>query len=188
MGRLILVGGGMRSGKSRFALELADALGKRRAFFATARVTDEEMRERIARHRAERADRYANVECPTELPETLRSATEFDVILVDCLTFWIANLLELELENAEILARVDQLISAAVTQSATTIVVSNEVGMGLVAMSPLARKFQDLTGWAHQRLSSAAAEVHVAIMGCILRLRPGPVEVMQAVRGPNDIR
>lgn len=185
MGRLILVGGGMRSGKSRFAVELAEATGRRRAFIATARVTDGEMRDRIARHRAERANRFETLECPIELPETVSGASTFDVLLIDCLTFWIANLLEEGLENDGVLARVDRLISAVAGQSATTIIVSNEVGMGLVAMSPLARRFQDLTGWAHQRLASAAAEVHVAVMGCILRLRPAPVEVMQVVRGES---
>lgn len=178
MGRLILVGGGMRSGKSRFALELADSLGERRSFFATARMTDDEMRERILRHQTERGNRYTTIECPIELPDAVSTAAPFDVMVVDCLTLWIANLLDTTLDNSEILARVDQLVLAIAAQPATVIVVSNEVGMGLVAMSPLARRFQDLTGWAHQRLASVAAEVYVAILGCIMRLRPAPVEMM----------
>lgn len=178
MGRLILVGGGMRSGKSRFALELADTLGERRAFCATARMTDDEMRERILRHQAERGDRYTTIECPLDLPDAVKTTTPLDVMVVDCLTFWIANLLDVEPDNQKILERVDQLVLAIAAQPATVIVVSNEVGMGLVAMSPVARRFQDLTGWAHQRLASAAAEVYVAILGCIMRLRPAPVEMM----------
>lgn len=182
MGELILVGGGMRSGKSHFALELAESTSTSRAFLATARVTDNEMRDRIQRHQAERGDRFRNVECPLELAEALRDAPE-TVVLIDCLTIWLSNLLELELDNSAILLRVDALIAAAQARSGSTIIVSNEVGMGLVSLSEIGRRFQDLTGWAHQRITSAAAQVYVAILGMILRVRPAPVAVVEPSRG-----
>lgn len=182
MGELILVGGGMRSGKSRFALELAESTSTSRAFLATARVTDNEMRDRIQRHQAERGDRFRSIECPIELADALRNAPE-TVALIDCLTIWLSNLLVLELDNETILRRVDELIAVAQTRAGTTIIVSNEVGMGLVGMSEIGRRFQDLTGWAHQRITAAADQVHVALLGMILRVRPAPIAVMERSRG-----
>ncbi|HMA93785.1 MAG TPA: bifunctional adenosylcobinamide kinase/adenosylcobinamide-phosphate guanylyltransferase, partial [Polyangiaceae bacterium] len=92
-------------------------------------------------------------------------------------------LLELELDNSAILLRVDELIAAAQARAGTTIIVSNEVGMGLVSLSEIGRRFQDLTGWAHQRITAAADQVYVAILGMILRVRPSPVAVVELSRG-----
>jgi adenosylcobinamide kinase/adenosylcobinamide-phosphate guanylyltransferase len=183
MGCLMLVGGGMRSGKSRFALELAESLGQRRCFVATGRITDEEMRQRIERHQRERADRYRTVECPVELPRVLATLDDADVVVIDCLTFWIANLLEQSLSNEEILAQLDAVVVAAQDRDFKTIVVTNEVGMGLVGMSEVGRRFQDVTGWAHQRLADAATEIYVAILGCMLRILPAPVTRIERIRG-----
>jgi adenosylcobinamide kinase / adenosylcobinamide-phosphate guanylyltransferase len=183
MGNLVLLGGGMRSGKSRFALELAESRGERRCFVATGRITDDEMRERILRHQRERGDRYRTVECPVDLAAAIVAAVDVDVVVVDCLTFLIANLLEQSLSNDEILARIDDVTAAIAGSSATVIVVSNEVGMGLVSMSAVGRRFQDLTGWAHQRLAAAASEIYVAMMGSILRLRPAPLIAVDRMKG-----
>ena len=174
--RLILVGGGARSGKSRFALARAQALGARRLFIATAERSDDEMRDRIARHRAERGDGFDTVEEPRALPETLAADRDHDVILVDCLTIWIANLLVGGAPPEAVHERVAALVAALAQRRAHIVVVSNEVGMGLVPDTPLGRVFRDLTGQAHQRLAAVADELYLAAMGVVLRLRPGPVE------------
>jgi len=177
VGSLILIGGGVRSGKSGFAHRLALRLGDRRAYIATAEARDEEMRARIERHRAERGDAFATVEEPIELARALAGAEGAEVVVVDCLTLWLSNLLGAGESDDRILARVDQVVGAVAGGSATAIVVTNEVGMGVVPPSELGRRFRDVAGFAHQRLSAAADEIYWAVLGTILRVRPSALEV-----------
>jgi adenosylcobinamide kinase/adenosylcobinamide-phosphate guanylyltransferase len=175
--RLILIGGGARSGKSSFALAHARSLGPRRVFLATAQALDEEMRARIDRHRRERSADFVTVEEPLALPEALGRCGA-DVVLIDCLTLWLSNLLCADVAPEAILRRVDALAAAAVARAAPTLVVTNEVGMGVVPETPLGRAFRDVAGSAHQRLAAASDEIYAALLGTILRLRPGPVEAV----------
>jgi adenosylcobinamide kinase/adenosylcobinamide-phosphate guanylyltransferase len=172
---LILIGGGVRSGKSRFAVAYARRLGPRRVFVATAQAFDEEMQARIDRHRAERAQEFATVEEPLALPEALGRCAADDVVVIDCLTLWLSNLLCTPRAPEEILRRVDDLVGVAVARAAPTLVVTNEVGMGIVPETPLGRAFRDLAGTAHQRLAAAADEIYAALLGTILRLHPAPL-------------
>ena len=181
---LILVGGGARSGKSRFALHLARSLGVRCTFVATAEALDEEMAERIRRHRAERAGGFFTVEEPWALPEALDAVTGADVVLVDCLTLWVSNLLVRGLAPGDVGAAFDRLEAALARRRAHVILVTNEVGMGLVPDTPLGRVFRDAIGDLHQRLAARADEVYGAMMGIVLRLRPGPVEALMPDHGP----
>jgi adenosylcobinamide kinase / adenosylcobinamide-phosphate guanylyltransferase len=176
--RLLIVGGGARSGKSRCALARALALGSRRLFIATAERSDDEMRERIDRHRAERGDTFDTVEEPLALPEAIAADRDHDVIVVDCLTIWIANQLVHGTPADGVLARVAALIDVLGQRRAHVLVVSNEVGMGLVPDTPLGRVFRDVAGTAHQRLVPLADELYLAVMGMVLRLTPPPVEVI----------
>jgi adenosylcobinamide kinase/adenosylcobinamide-phosphate guanylyltransferase len=177
--KLVVVGGGVRSGKSSFALARAEALGARRVFVATGEALDGEMDERIARHRAERGDRFLTIEAPVELPAVLAAAgareAEVDVVLVDCLTLWLSNLLVRDEPVARVLERVDELVRVLARRSCHTIIVTNEVGMGVVPPSPLGRAFRDVAGTAHQRLAAVADELHLAVLGTVLRLRPPPI-------------
>jgi len=176
-GSLVLIGGGARSGKSRFALARARALGARRVFVATAQSLDGEMDARIALHRATRGDDFRTLEEPLELPRLLATIDDADVVLVDCLTLWLSNLLLRGDGEAAILARVDELVAAVAARRCHAIVVTNEVGMGIVPENALARAFRDVAGLAHQRLADAADEIHVAILGTVLRLKPAPLAV-----------
>ena len=176
-GRFILIGGGARSGKSAFALALARRLGRRRLFVATAQAFDDEMRARIDHHRQERGAAFTTLEEPLALPEALARVGAADVVLIDCLTLWLSNLLMGDESGASIGARIDDLCRAIDQRRAHIILVSNEVGLGLVPETPLGRRFRDLTGHAHQRLSAAADEIYVALMGNVLRLRPAPVKL-----------
>ena len=178
----VLVGGGARSGKSRFALERALALGERGAhgrglFLATAEESDDEMRARIARHREERDARWRTLEAPLALALALDDAGAHDVILVDCLTLWLSNLLVRGATIDQVLARVDEVRAALARRRVPVVIVTNEVGLGLVPETPLGRAFRDVSGLAHQRLAADADELHVAVMGVVLRLRPDPVAV-----------
>jgi adenosylcobinamide kinase/adenosylcobinamide-phosphate guanylyltransferase len=173
--RTILVGGGARSGKSRFALGYARRLGGRRVFVATAEGLDEEMRGRIAAHRAERGDEFVNLEVPRELPGVL-AEVEADVVVVDCLTLWLSNLLLAGMAEGAIGERVEALAEVLARRRFHALVVTNEVGMGVVPETPLGRLFRDVTGRAHQRLVRDADEIYLAAMGLVLRVHPGPVE------------
>jgi adenosylcobinamide kinase/adenosylcobinamide-phosphate guanylyltransferase len=174
----VLVGGGARSGKSRWALSRALAFGSRALFIATAEASDDEMGARIARHREERGGRFTTVEEPLALPAALDAAAGHDVVLVDCLTLWLSNLLVGGATAQETLSRVDELRAAVARRRAPIVLVSNEVGMGLVPETPLGRVFRDVAGIAHQRLARDADELYLCALGVVLRLRPGPVETM----------
>ncbi len=218
-GKLILVVGGVRSGKSRFAEELAAKLARqpasgpvkasesvvapepagspepgRVAYLATAQIIDPEMEERVRFHRLRRPRSWATVECPLDAAEAVASVTRegrgLQVILLDCLTVYVSNLLFTEfqarpgLETAEIidagaageierevLARVDLLINNTLASGAKVIVVSNEVGAGLVPDYPMGRLFRDLAGRANQLVAGAADEVYALVAGIPVNIK-----------------
>ncbi len=178
--RLVLIGGGARSGKSAFALSHGESLGERRCFIATAQAFDDEMRARIDRHRADRGAAWQTLEEPLALGAALAKAPRDAVVVVDCLTLWLSNLLCADVPLADIEQAIGDLVERAAAREAPTLVVTNEVGLGLVPETPLGRAFRDLAGGAHQRLAARADEIYVAIMGVVLRLAPGPIA---AVRG-----
>jgi adenosylcobinamide kinase/adenosylcobinamide-phosphate guanylyltransferase len=173
--RIVLVGGGARSGKSTFALVRARELGERRLFVATARRYDDELSARIDRHRAERGADFTTVEEPLDVPGVLLRAEGFDVAVVDCLTLWLSNLLLDGMAADAVERRVDELAEALRRAPCHVVLVTNEVGMGLHPETALGRAFRDLSGRAHQRLSAASDEVHLAVLGLLVRLKPSPV-------------
>jgi adenosylcobinamide kinase/adenosylcobinamide-phosphate guanylyltransferase len=143
MGRIVLIGGGARSGKSRFASAYATQIGSRRLFVAT-----------------------------------LRAESAFDVVVIDCLTLWLSNLLLEGLSDTDIEQRVANLTDALDATEAHVIAVTNEVGLGIVPEHALARRFRDIAGRVHQRIAGTADEIYLGAMGCMLRLKPGPVTLM----------
>ncbi len=171
-GAVYLLLGGARSGKSRAALRLARRLGGERvAFVATARATDPEMAARIARHRAERPAAWPTIEAPRGLAEAVRGA-EAPVVVLDCVSVGLSNAL---VEEGEEVAREEllALLRVARAREKTLILVSNEVGMGVVPATPLGRTFRDLMGWANQRLAEAADAVFLLVAGQAVRLKGG---------------
>jgi adenosylcobinamide kinase/adenosylcobinamide-phosphate guanylyltransferase len=175
---LVLVGGGVRSGKSAFALTRAMALGDDRVFIATAQAFDDEMRARIALHQRERAETFRTLEAPMTLTETLLGLDTGDVVLVDCLTLFVSNLLCADLDDAEVSARFDALLDALETRTRHVVLVTNEVGLGIVPDNALSRRFRDHAGTLHRRIAAIADEVYFATMGVVLRLVPSPVETI----------
>jgi|HubBroStandDraft_1064217.scaffolds.fasta_scaffold101497_2 adenosylcobinamide kinase/adenosylcobinamide-phosphate guanylyltransferase len=179
MNRVTVVGGGVRSGKSAFALRLAMQYGGPRAFVATAEALDGEMRARIARHVAERADRFDTIEAPRDLEDAVTALRgRAEVVVIDCLTLWLSNLLLAGDASAAIEARVEALASALRGAPFASIVVTNEVGMGIVPESELGRRFRDVAGRAHQVLARRAGHLYLATLGVVMRVRPGPVQVV----------
>jgi adenosylcobinamide kinase / adenosylcobinamide-phosphate guanylyltransferase len=174
--RVVLVLGDVRSGKSRYAQELA-ARGKQVAFIATAEAGDDEMRQRIARHRDERPSSWTTLEAPLALEDALlQAAKTCDTILVDCLTVWTANIMQGQ-GHEEVLAHADRLAKVLRAITASVIVVSNEVGSGIVPDNELGRAYRDLLGAVNQRVAAAADEVILLVAGCPLVIKQ-PVEAL----------
>jgi len=166
------VTGGARSGKSRYALARVEPY-RRRAFIATAEAIDEEMRDRIARHQAERADSFMTVEAPTHLGEAIRSLPgEVEAAVVDCLTVWLGNLMHHFGEDEERLgAEVESLLEAVKAAPCDLVIVTNELGLGIVPDNELARRFRDLAGWLNQDVAGLADEVVLVVSGLPLFLK-----------------
>lgn len=163
--------GGARSGKSRHAEALVTRLPPPWVYIATAQAFDDEMRVRIMEHRARRAAGWRTIEAPLALADALRDAGDAPV-LVDCLTLWLSNL---TLGDAD-LAAADAALDAALTRAAPTVLVSNEVGLGIVPDNALARRFRDQAGRLHQRLAARADRVVLTVAGLPLFVKGGPDE------------
>lgn len=191
--RLILILGGARSGKSTFAERLTTSSGRTAAFIATATADDDEMRARIARHRASRSREWHTIEEPLDLAGAVRQAYKLaDVLLLDCVTLWLGNMLSQESGQSESddkgkgelritsnlfdewpLKQIEELL--AVVQSAgpnkTLIVVTNEVGLGVVPAYPLGRVYRDTLGYVNQRLAQAADRVYLMVAGMAVDIK-----------------
>jgi adenosylcobinamide kinase/adenosylcobinamide-phosphate guanylyltransferase len=173
---LILVTGGSRSGKSSYALALAEKHEAPRTYLATAQAFDDEMRERIAAHRRSRPAGWGLVEEPLRVPEALAAAfPSARTVVLDCVTLWMSNLLLADERFDEFAAesRARELVeSAQGAPGAAVIVVTNEVGSGVVPETVLGRRFRDCAGRANEVIARAANEVYLMVSGIPLRIKP----------------
>lgn len=166
---MILIGGGSRSGKSTEALRRMRESGPRMGFIATATASDEEMQERITRHRAERGSSITTWEEPIAVAERIRTEDgRYDAIVVDCLTLWLSNLM---FSDADIEASTEELLGVAAHTATQVIFVTNEVGCGIVPENALARRFRDEAGRLNQRFAQRASEVYWTVFGIGLRIK-----------------
>jgi len=167
--------GGARSGKSRHALEQARQGGGSVAFLATARAVDGDMAARIARHRAERPTGWATIEEAHDVPAACRrAARSHDLVVVDCVTVWVSNLIERGDDDAQVLAAVDDLAKMLRECLVSVILVSNEVGQGVHPPTELGRRFRDLLGVVNQRLAAAADRVTLMVAALPLTVKDTP--------------
>jgi adenosylcobinamide kinase/adenosylcobinamide-phosphate guanylyltransferase len=163
----LLVIGGCRSGKSRYALERAAQIsGENRYFIATCVPRDNEMKHRVDIHQKERGAQWQTVEAPLLLPEAiLHCSRKADVVVVDCLTLWISNLLLEETENTDAFKHPGRLTDILSKAECPIILVSNEVGTGIVPENQLARQFRDMAGFANQKIAASVDEVVWMVAG-----------------------
>jgi adenosylcobinamide kinase/adenosylcobinamide-phosphate guanylyltransferase len=191
---IIFITGGARSGKSSFGLKLAEdrlkALGlkeknnsleetsifslqPKKAYIATAQAFDEEMKDRIEKHRQQRGNDWHTVEEPFDIVGALNKLKEYPVILLDCLTLWISNLM---LNNIDIQREIEQFLntinsSAFSFQPSALIIISNEVGMGIVPENELARRFRDIAGMFNQKVAENSDEVYFVVSGMPIKIK-----------------
>jgi adenosylcobinamide kinase/adenosylcobinamide-phosphate guanylyltransferase len=168
---IVLITGGARSGKSRYAEERARRTGARLLYVATAEAGDDEMARRIDEHRKRRGEQWITVEEPVEIGRRLlEQRGKIDAAVVDCVTLWISNLL---LRNGDAEREIEALADTLTRLDYDTFFVTNEVGAGIVPDNALARRFRDLVGWTNQRLAQVADEVVLMIAGLAMNVKKG---------------
>lgn len=170
--KVYFITGGARSGKSAFAERLALELTGTRAYLATAQALDPEMAERIEKHQKDRGSAWDTYEEPLAVADLLKKlGRSHDIVLLDCLTLWLSNVMARTDADDAVLARSEDLVSAIKGFSGVCIVVSNEVGLGIVPDNPLARKFRDLAGMLNQRVAAVSDEAYFTAAGIPMKLK-----------------
>jgi adenosylcobinamide kinase / adenosylcobinamide-phosphate guanylyltransferase len=170
--RIVFIIGGARSGKSQFALEMARIFPGPKAYLATAQPLDEEMSDRIRRHRESRGKDWETLEEPLNIAGVLdERGSQFDLILLDCLTLWLSNAMMAGWTEEKVLSETDRFLRAARGARSSLLIVSNEVGLGIVPDNPAARTFRDWSGWIHQKVAREADEVYFLLCGIAQRIK-----------------
>ena len=170
--RMIFITGGCRSGKSRYALHYANQHFPRKLFMATCEALDEEMVRRIENHKKVRGPEWQTIEEPIEIVRKIReSGRDGEVILIDCLTLWLYNLLTKWDNDLKIIDETEKLIKTIKQSPASFILVSNEVGMGIVPADPLSRRYRDLLGTMNQKIAEALDTVIFMVSGIPIFLK-----------------
>jgi adenosylcobinamide kinase / adenosylcobinamide-phosphate guanylyltransferase len=174
VGHLLLVTGGTRSGKSRYAVERATTWGSRVLYVATCQPADDEMQERVRRHQAERPATWLTIEPGADvLPAIQEQGPRSDGIVLDCLTLYVSNLLMSGCRELEVMQRVDELCRGLREVYQPAAIVTNEVGWGVVPETSLGRLFRDAAGYANQVAARHAQEVVLMVCGLPLAVKPG---------------
>lgn len=179
MGKIVLVVGGARSGKSSFAESYVASKGKKIAYIATAQVYDKEMEYRVKLHKTRRPSDWKTYEFPYHAEQAIaEAAKEHDMILFDCITLYLSNLLckenaaiDLDKDSTEVFAAFQQIVRAAKEADCTLVFVSNEVGAGIVPENALAREYRDLAGLVNQMIAREAEEVFLVTCGIPVNIK-----------------
>lgn len=172
MGKLIFITGGARSGKSKYALKLAKNISRKVLFLATGVAKDEEMKKRIEEHKKSRPTYWETVEETKDIASTLLNIkSSYKVVIIDCLTFFISNLLLDGINEKTILEEIRKIVEIILKNDYTVIVISNEVGGGIVPDNELGRKFRDTAGLANQIVAESAQQVYLVVSGIPLKIK-----------------
>lgn len=169
MRKIIYISGGQRSGKSSYAQSMTEGLSEKPLYLATAKCWDEEFRKRIERHKADRGEKWDNIE---EQIEISKHDLTGRVVMMDCVTLWLTNIFcECKFDTERSLEMAKNEWARFIDQEFTLIVVSNEIGMGLIPMESSSRAFVDLQGWMNQHIASTADTAYLMVSGIPLKLK-----------------
>ena len=169
--KVTLLTGGGRSGKSSYALEIAGAYN-RKVFIATAEAFDDEMSERILRHQKERGNCFETIEEPLHLADALANVLpDTQVVVIDCITVWLGNLMHHMGVDEINCAAVDRFLKVLASPPCDVVIVSNEVGMGLIPATAMSRAYRDLAGSVNQKIAAIADEVFLVVSGVPLKIK-----------------
>ncbi len=172
--KMILITGGCRSGKSRYALDYANRHFSKKVYLATCEALDEEMAQRIEHHKKMRGPEWQTIEEPIAIVNEIEEyGDKVEVILLDCITLWLSNLLMKWNSDSRIMDEVERFIDVIKQSQTSLIIVSNEVGMGIVPADPLSRRFRDLSGMISQRIAEVADSVIYMVSGIPMFLKGG---------------
>ena len=176
MSNFIFITGGRRSGKSSYALELAESIGEKRLYIATAEPLDAEMKERAINHKKERGDKWDTAEEPIDIVNILNHSKKYDVILIDCLTLWLCNIMHNgepsgEPDNKTIMKHIHTLADSCAASDIKIIAVTNEIGLGVTPDNALSRRFADLAGLMNQLMAAKADKVIMVVSGIPLTIK-----------------
>jgi adenosylcobinamide kinase/adenosylcobinamide-phosphate guanylyltransferase len=170
--KIYFITGGARSGKSAFAEKIAADLGGKRAYLATAQALDAEMVARIEHHRLRRGSAWDTFEEPLAVAELVNKLSgRYDVVLLDCLTLWLSNVMARTDGDDAVSRQADLLVESVRNMQGTCIIVSNEVGLGIVPDNALARRFRDLAGFINQKVAQAADEAYLLAAGIPVKIK-----------------
>ena len=170
--RIIFITGGCRSGKSRYALNYVNQHFLKKLYLATCEALDEEMAQRIEHHKKMRGPEWHTIEEPVEIVDKIRQyGDKVEVILLDCITLWLSNILMKWDNDSRIMDEVDRFVNVIKQSPTSFIIVSNEVGMGIVPAEPLSRRFRDLSGMANQKIAEMADTVIFTVSGIPIFLK-----------------
>jgi adenosylcobinamide kinase/adenosylcobinamide-phosphate guanylyltransferase len=170
--KIYFITGGARSGKSAFAERLANGMTGKRAYIATAQALDPEMAARIQHHRERRGNEWDTYEEPLAIGDLLVKLNErYQIVLLDCLTLWLSNVMAHTNGDDAVNSRSDVLVAAIKSFDGSSIIVSNEVGLGIVPDNPLARRFRDFAGMLNQKMAHAADEVYFTAAGIPMKIK-----------------
>ncbi|MFC1624116.1 bifunctional adenosylcobinamide kinase/adenosylcobinamide-phosphate guanylyltransferase [Candidatus Omnitrophota bacterium] len=177
MGKITFILGGARSGKSSYAIELAKSIKGTVAFIATSEALDEEMKKRIDLHKKKRPLDWETFEEPKDILGLLKKMRhDFEIIIIDCLTLFISNLLSEDLDESAIEDRISEMLKLLGSSKLESIIISNEVGLGIVPDNPLGRRFRDLAGKINQMVAQEADVVFFMAAGLPLMIKGGSSE------------
>ncbi len=170
--KLFFITGGARSGKSAYAEKLAQGIAGKRAYLATAQALDAEMAAKIEKHRKDRSSAWDTYEEPLAVADLLRKISgRYQVVLLDCLTLWLSNIMAHTDGDGAVLQGMDGLVKALSDFQGTCIVVSNEVGLGIVPDNAMARRFRDFAGMLNQKIAQSADEVYFTASGIPMKIK-----------------
>jgi adenosylcobinamide kinase/adenosylcobinamide-phosphate guanylyltransferase len=172
MKKIIFLTGSVRSGKSNFALKLAEKTGKKVGFIATCAPKDKEMKHRIKLHKLSRPKNWETIEEYSDLSKAINKVSAgIDVVIIDCITLYVSNLMMLNKTQEDILASIDKFMKSIRKRKISAVIVSNEVGWGIVPVNKLARDYRDIAGKVNQIIAKDSDEAYVMISGIPLRLK-----------------